>query len=192
MARLKRLLFLGFALAASQLSTGCYLGYTNRPILFPKIAVTPARPILAGGGACGCGAGCYREFGPSGCGGSLFPGRFDGGGVSGPVYDAPVGYDGYGGGFLVSGGGQPGCATCGGGGGIPIASGYGGPPIAVTPGGQYPGVPVVPSGGVPTQMPGGPIQGVPYDSGLVPTVKPPAGGSVPLQMPNEVKKIAGK
>jgi hypothetical protein len=46
-------------------------------------------------------------------------------------------------------------------------------------------------------VPSGPIQGVPFDSGAVtiPTVKPPA-GSIPLQMPNEVKEskklIAGK
>jgi hypothetical protein len=183
MTHLRRLLFLGLSLVGSQLSTGCYLGYTNRPVLFPNIAITPARPVLGTGGGV-CGPSCYREFGGgAGCGGSLFPGPLAGG-VSGPVYDAPgVVYDGpaYGGAY---GGGVPGCTNCGG--GIPIASGYGGPPIAGTP-----GVPVVPSGGVPMQMPGGANSGIPFDSGAVPTVTPP-GGSVPLQMPNEVKKLAVK
>lgn len=187
MTHSRRLLFLGLVLVASQFSTGCYLGYTNRPVLFPNVAITPARPVLATGG--GCGPSCYREFGGSGCGGSLFAGRPAGGGVGGPVYDAPaVVYDGpasgYSGGMPGYSGGMPGCTNCGS--GVPIASGYGGPPIAGTP-----GVPVVPSGWVPMQMPGGGNSGIPFDSGAVPTVKPP-GGSVPLQMPNEVKKIAVK
>lgn len=183
MAHIKRLLFLGLLLACP-LSTGCYLGYTNRPVLFPNIAITPARPVLGAGGGV-CGPSCYREFGTgAGCGGSLFAGPFAGG-VSGPVYDVPaVVYDGPAYGGAGYGGGVPGCTNCGG--GVPIATGYGGPPIAGTP-----GVQLLPSGGVPMPMPGGGNSGIPFDSGTVPTVKTP-GGSVPLQMPNEVKKIAGK
>lgn len=172
MTHLRRLLFLGLLLLGCPLSTGCYLGYTNRPVLFPNVAITPARPVYGTGGG-GCGSCCYREFGTgAGYGGSLFAGAYAGG-VSGPVYDAPV----YGDGMPAYGGGVPGCTNCGG--GVPIANGYGGAPIAGTP-----GVQVMPTGG-------GPIQGIPFDSGAVPTVKPP-GGSVPLQMPNEVKKVAGK
>ena len=230
MTQFPRLLFLGLVLLGSQLSAGCYLGYTNRPILFPNVAITPTRPLLSGG-----------------CGGSLFPGRFAGGyagpGVSGPVCDSPItmsspisyapsfgapfGYDtsGYGGNF---GGGTPGCTNCGSGGngipigsshggyGVPMGSGYGGygvpmgpgyggtpfggnggygvpiqggpggPPIAVSPHGPPTGYPLVPAGGG-GPPPAGPVQGVPFDSSLVPTVKPPA-GSIPLQMPNEVKE----
>ena len=182
MTHTRRLLFLGLVLVGSQLSTGCYLGYTNRPVLFPNVAITPVRPY-----GTGCGpAGCYREFGPGECGGALFPGRLAGVGgpaVAGPVYDAPVGYN------------PAGCTDCGG--GIPLAAGYGGAPIAVSPNVPQPGVPVYPPGevpvyphgSVPMQMPGGTSYGVPYDSGIVPTLKPPA-GSVPLQMPTEVKKVS--
>ena len=89
--------------------------------------------------------------------------------VSGPVYNAA----------------PAGCTTCGSGDGIPVGGAPipigtfpGGPPIATTP------PVVVPSGWVPG---GGPNYGVPFDSGTVPTVKPPA-GSVPLQMPSEMKE----
>ncbi len=184
MTLFRRWLFLGLILLGTQLSAGCYLGYTNRPVLFPNVAVTPA--VVRPGAAAGCGPSCYREFGPSGCGGSLFAGSGAGFGsgaapvVNGPVYDAPVAtvppYGGYG--MPVYGGGftapapTPGCAGCaanaGGYSGIPIAGSVGGPPIAVSPA-------------------GGPIHGVPYDSGTVPTLKPPV-GSIPLQMPSEVKE----
>lgn len=185
MTTFRRWLFLGLVLLGAQLSAGCYLGYTNRPVLFPGVALTPAyaRPGVSGP----CGPNCYREFGGGGaCGGSLFAGR--GGGqyagygaagapvVTGPVYDAgPMGYDVpvYGGSYPVPTG-TPGCVGCGAGGGvtyggIPIAGGPGGPPIAVTP------------------PAGGPLYGVPFDSGTVPTLKPPP-GSVPLQMPAEMKE----
>ncbi len=176
-------------------------------------------------GGCGP-AGCYREFGPNaGCGGWLFSGpnsRYAAGGsgsgapsyaaapaVTGPLYDMPVtmmpshgGYD-----MPMSGGGYSaptpvstaGCAGCGansGGGmsGIPIAGATGGPPIAVSPPGGMTGGTMY---GVPHVMPGGgPVHGVPYDSGMVPTLKPPP-GSIPLQMPSEMKEakkiaISGK
>jgi hypothetical protein len=198
MIQLRRLIFLGLVLLGSQLSAGCYLGYTNRAVLFPNLALSPAyaRPGTAGG--YGCGPSCYREFGPGSgaCGGSLLGGPFAGGPiaggpvVTGPVYDAPVTVlppagvpVGFGYGPAV---GTPGCTSCGTGGSypvggapIPIASGPGGPPIATSPPSGY-----MPPGFVPT---GGPIHVGPFDSGIVPTVKPPV-GSVPLQMPNEVKE----
>lgn len=162
MTQFRRWLLLIPLLVGTQLSTGCYLGLTSRPVLFPNVALSPAyvRPGGVSGGP--CAPACYRPFGD---GPSLLGGAGYGGGVpvvSGPVYDAP----------------PAGCTTCGSGHGIPIAGGPGGPPIAVSP-------PVmIPSGGVP----GGPIYGVPFDSGtVVPTVKPPV-GSVPLQMPSEVKE----
>lgn len=188
MMLLRRWMFLGLVLLGTQLSTGCYLGYTSRPVLFPNVALTPA--VVRPGAAAGCGPSCYREFGPSGCGGSLFAGAGVAPVVTGPVYDAPVGFpttfggydpSNYGGGYSapVYGGGYsvpgptPGCVGCaanGGGGfsGIPIAGSVGGPPIAVSPA-------------------GGPIHGIPADSGTVPTVRPPS-GSIPLQMPGEVKE----
>jgi hypothetical protein len=177
MMQFRRWLFLGLILLGTQLSAGCYLGYTNRPVLFPNVALTPA--VARPGSPCGCGPTCYREFGPSGCGGSLFAGSGAGAApvVTGPVYDAPVsvlppyGGPAYGGGYPAPAP-TPGCVGCaanhGGFSGIPIAGSVGGPPIAVSPA-------------------GGPIYGVPYDSGAVPTLKPP-GGSIPLQMPNEVKE----
>lgn len=180
MSQIRRSLFLGVILLGTQLSTGCYLGYTSRPVLFPNVALSPAvaRPGTA---VTGCGPSCYREFGSSGCGGSLFGGPAAGTGpvVTGPVYDAPVtvlppyypGIPVYGTGFTAPAptAGCAGCATNAGGyEGVPIAGSVGGPPIAVSPA-------------------GGSIHGVPYDSGAVPTLKPP-GGSIPLQMPNEVKE----
>jgi hypothetical protein len=192
MTHIRRWFFLPVVLCGTQLLVGCYLGYTNRPVLFPNVALAPAyaRP----GAGYSCGTSCYREFGPSGCGGSLLFGPPAGFGpvVSGPVYDAPIavtpGYPllpAYGhdvplsGGYLPPGVTTPGCTNCGQGGGqppagIPIAGLPGGPPIA-TSGSTYP-------------PPAGPVHGVPYDSGMiVPTVKPPS-GSVPLQMPSEVKE----
>jgi hypothetical protein len=200
MTRFRRWLLLGLILLGSQFSAGCYLGYTNRPILFPSVALSPS--YVRPGGAAGCGPSCYREFGPSGCGGSLLGGPVGYGYagapvVAGPVYDGPVintmpvgGYDLpvygsysapiYGGGYSAPAP-TPGCVGCGANaahsgipfagttGGIPIAGTTGGPPIAVSP------------------PAGGPIHGVPYDSGAVPTLKPPP-GSIPLQMPNEVKE----
>ena len=196
MMPIRRWLFLGLVLLGTQLSAGCYLGYTSRPVLFPNVALTPA--VVRPGAAAGCGPSCYREFGPSGCGGSLFAGSGAAPVVAGPVYDAPVGFpttfggydpSGFGGGYLppVYGGGHsapvygggvsvpgptPGCLGCaangGGYSGIPIAGSVGGPPIAVSPA-------------------GGPIHGIPADSGMVPTVRPPS-GSIPLQMPGEVKE----
>jgi hypothetical protein len=173
----RRLLF-GLVLLGTQLSAGCYLGYTNRPVVFPGVAYAPAYARAGVVNPClPCGPTCYREFGPAGCGGSLFPGQYAGYGVagppavSGPVTDAaPIGYDVpvYGSGYPAAAG-TPGCVGCGAGGGIPIAGTPGGPPIAVTP------------------PAGGPVYGVPFDSGAVPTLKPPP-GSVPLQMPNEVKE----
>lgn len=177
MTAIRHWLFLGLVLLGTQLSAGCYLGYTNRPVLFPGVALSPAYARPGVGNP--CGPSCYREFGGGGaCGGSLFAGY---GGtampaVGGPVYDAgPTGYNvpGYGGGYPVPAG-TPGCVGCGAGagvpfGGIPIAGTPGGPPIAVTP------------------PAGGPLYGIPYDSGTVPTLKPPP-GSIPLQMPAEVKE----
>ncbi len=161
----------------------------------------------------GCGGWLFR--GPNsaygyGYGGQGYGGPGSGGSptVTGPVYDAPVtmmpssgGYDlpVYGGGYSTPAP-TPGCAGCGasGGGmsGIPIAGTVGGPPIAVSPaGGGMPSGPYY--GGVPNVVPGGgPVHGVPYDSGAVPTLKPPP-GSIPLQMPSEMKEakkiaISGK
>lgn len=188
MTRLRRWLLLVPLLVGTQLSTGCYLGLTSRPVLFPNVALSPAYVRPGGGLGNPCGPSCYREGGPTACGGSLLGGpAFGAMGpvVGGPVYDAapiavsgPPGYDVpvYGGAYPV-----PGCTSCGGGqtvpyGAAPVSSGYpipiagvpGGPPIAVSPA-------------------GGPIHGVPYDSGMIPTVKPPV-GSIPLQMPSEVKE----
>lgn len=198
MTHLRRLIFLGLVLLGSQLSAGCYLGYTNRAVLFPNVALTPAyaRPGAAGGA--GCGPSCYREFGPGSgaCGGSLFAGPLAGGSlaggpvVTGPVYDAPVTMmppAGFPVGYAPPAGyAQPGCTSCGTGGSyplggmpIPIASGPGGPPIATSPPSGY-----MQPGFVPT---GWPTHVGPFDSGIVPTVKPPV-GSVPLQMPSEVKE----
>ncbi len=184
MTALRRWFFLGLVLLGTQLSSGCYLGLTNRPVLFPGVALSPAYAHPGAGNPCAaCGPTCYREFGGGGCGGSLFTGSSAGYGpagapvVSGPVYDGgPIGY----GGAFPGPTGVPGCVGCGAGvgvpvggipvGAIPIAVGPGGPPIAGTP----------PVGG-------GPIHGIPFDSGTVPTLKPPP-GSVPLQMPSEVKE----
>jgi len=166
MTHVRRWLFLGLVLLGTQLSAGCYLGLTSRPVLFPNVALTPAIPRPAG---VGCGPACYREFGG--------PSLLSGPAVTGPVYDAaPMGYGGmpagYGGGYSTP---TPGCAGCSSSqypmSGVPIAGTFGGPLIAGTPG------TLVPTGAVP------------FDSGTVtfPTVKPPA-GSIPLQMPSEVKE----
>jgi hypothetical protein len=190
MTRFRRWLLLVPLLVGTQLSTGCYLGLTSRPVLFPNVALSPAVVRPGVGYNTPCGPACYRPFGD---GPSVLGGPGYGGGVpvvGGPVYDAapiavsgPHGYDVpiYGGSYPV-----PGCTSCGGGpavphgavqyGPAPVVSGYpipiagapGGPPIAVSPA-------------------GGPIHGIPFDSGMVPTVKPPV-GSVPLQMPSEVKE----
>jgi hypothetical protein len=197
MTRLRRWMFLGLVLLGSQLSAGCYLGYTNRAVLFPNVALSPAYARAGTAGGYGCGPSCYREFGPGSgaCGGSLLGGPFAGGPVvTGPVCDAPVTVLPPAG-MPVSYGppvgygpptGTPGCTSCGTGGSyplggmpIPIASGPGGPPIATSPPPGY-----MQPGFVPT---GGPIHVGPFDSGIVPTVKPPL-GSVPLQMPSEVKE----
>lgn len=158
MTHVRRWLFLGLVLLGTQLSTGCYLGYTNRPVLFPGIALSPAyaRP----GVGVGCGPTCYREFGGG-------PALTNGPVVTGPVYDG--GYP------TMAPAPGPGCAGCTSQyppGAVPIAGAPGGPPIAMSSGGT-----MVPAGWVP------------FDSGTVtiPTVKPPA-GSVPLQMPSEVKE----
>jgi hypothetical protein len=186
MIHVRRGLFVGLLLLASQLSTGCYLGLTTRPVLFPSVAVTPTRPLL-GGGCCGSLLG-----GPLAGAPAAGPGY----GYGGPVHDAPiavsspVGYD-----HLPDyGGGAPGCTTCNSGGpvvaghpGIPIAGTVGGPPIAVSPPGGtvVPAMPAGPTYG-PHAFPTGPTPGgvTPFDSSLVPTVTPPT-NSVPLQMPKE-------
>lgn len=157
MTHVRRWLFLGLVLLGTQLSAGCYLGYTNRPVLFPGIACGPK---ICGAPACAaptCGTCCYHPFGGG-------PSLLGGPAVAGPVYDA-----GY-----PAAAPTPGCVGCSSQyptGGIPIAGSVGGAPIAGTPGAM------VPSGWVP------------FDSGTVttPTVKPPA-GSVPLQMPSEMKE----
>ncbi len=207
MIRIRKLLYLSLVLLGTQLSTGCYLGLTNRTVLFPGIAYPAGQGLVnAGSGCCyGSGSGCGTSLlnGPAitgGCGYSApaYAGPVHGGAsYAGPVYGgasyaspmsggyaAPMygpieyapsvgpGYDAHHGGGGGAGAGGPGCAGCGG--GVPIAGVVGGPPIAVSPptGG---GAPIMPAGGggIPQVMPSGPISGVPFDSGIVPTVKAP-------------------
>jgi hypothetical protein len=137
----------------------------NRPVLFPRL-----NP---------CVGGC----------GPIFPrlAAVPGPVVSGPVYDAPV----Y--------GGPPPCVGCGGhdgGFGVPIAST---PPVVYGPPPGAPGGTVAPppSFSVPMNMPGAaaPVgAGIPFDSALAPTVRPPT-GAARADAPPDSKKLmltAGK
>ena len=167
----RRILWLCSAALLSQLSTGCYLGLTSRTVLFPQAAAFNSSLLGIGPNAA-----------PNACGGSILGGAPA---VSGPVYagapsyGAPIYADpgyGYGGGVPMSSGGCSGCSHSNGGvgisgdfqGGIPIAS-YGGTPTVLVKSNNLPSVPMAGTG-VPVMMPSG---GVPHDSSLINTVKPP-------------------
>jgi hypothetical protein len=191
----RRLLLLGLIALGSQLATGCYC---SRPILFPRL------PLCANGA----------------CNGPVFPRLaaavtppIAGPVVSGPVYDAPISH-GFGYGGPVYGGagiGDPGCTACGhGGAGIPLAtvpfSGgpiagttyapqpYGGQPYNFQPYGQPGAAGPNPNFAVPMNMPSASTGGIPFDSSLAPTVKPPVVNAQKLDTAPDGKKIltAGK
>ncbi len=167
----RRILLLCSAALLSQLGTGCYLGLTSRTVLFPQAAAFNSSLLGVGPNAA-----------PNACGGSLLGGAPA---VAGPVYAGAPSYGipsygvpvysdpgyGYGGGAPMSGG-CSGCSQSQGGdfhGGVPIAS-YGGAPTVLVKSNNLPAVPMA-GPGVPMMMPSG---GVPHDSSLVGTVKPPA------------------
>jgi hypothetical protein len=175
MAVSRRLLLLGFAVVGFQLLPGCY-------------CYRPFFPRLQWCGAGGCNTPLLsRLAAPAG-------GPVGGPVVSGPVYDAPVydapvysghGYAGPSYGVPVSGGvydAGPHCSNCGptgAGVGLPIATtppfGSGIPigiPVQSTPITTTPGVPMA----MPSTPPSAMRNGIPYDSSLAPTVKPPTGG----------------
>ena len=179
----RRLLLLGLIVLGSQIATGCCY---YRPILPSLRYCGPGAPLL------------NRPLLAPAVSGPAYSGP-----VTGPVCD--IGYSGaptsgsmptYGGysGVPISGPayGSGGCTSCGGGGfgGIPIASAPSGIPIAATqPGSGYPTYPTYPMTGaapagyvnpnasVPLHMPSAMPGGVPFDSSLAPTVKPPVGTS---------------
>ena len=163
----RRLLLLGLIVIGSQIATGCCY---YRPILPNLRYCGPGAPLL------------NRPLLAPAVSGPVYSGPV----VSGPVYDS--GYSGVPVSGPVYGGGT--CSTCsnGGYGGIPIASAPSGVPIAATqPGYGYPTYPAYPTTGtapagyvnpnasIPLPMPSAMPGGVPFDSSLAPTVKPPVG-----------------
>lgn len=174
----RRLLLVGLIATGSQLAGGCYC---NRPYLFPRLHL------------CGQGA----------CGGPVFPRLaaavappIAGPVVTGPVYDAPLSVAPapvYGGPIP---GGDPNCVTCGVGGtgiplgsvpftGVPIAGTSFAPPIVHT----APPVGATPPPTAPATMPSASTNGIPFDSSLAPTVKPPAMNVRNLDNPPDSKKL---